>query len=96
MIRDTSGTLSDVDFAVELGKEFNADSHHQKIDSEIAVKPTPIVCQDETQVAKKALEEFIIELEKNLTFEDWLWKATQADCQEIGLNFIEQRKAYEA
>lgn len=76
MIRDIEGTMSDVDFAAKLTKEFTDDTEHPRADAGISVLPTPLVCQADTQLAKKALDDFIKELETNLTFEDWLWKAT--------------------
>jgi hypothetical protein len=73
----TEGEVTDADFAVEISKQYLEVSDFPAASAEFELLPTPQVCQEETKTASKALEDFIADLENNLTFRNWLWEQTQ-------------------
>jgi len=63
--------------------------------SGIALLPAPIVCQQETQDARIALIDLEQEISDALTYEQWLWEQTQECCQDLGIEYVNIRKAKE-
>ena len=64
-------------------------------DTGIEELPVPKVCQAETQTAAKNLNDLVTELGKNLAFENWLKSETAECCQDLGLDYVKQRREKE-
>lgn len=62
------------------------------VSADIDIADVPLVCQDESHEAQDALADLAEELEGELTFDDWLWTQTQDCCQEVGIEYVNQRK----
>jgi hypothetical protein len=65
------------------------------VSSEIVVLPVPLVCPDETKEGQANLMQLVSDLEDCLTTESWLWEQAQECCQDLGLEYREQKEAKE-
>jgi hypothetical protein len=65
------------------------------VSSEIVVLPVPLVCPDETKEGQANLMQLVSDLEDCLTTESWLWEQAQECCQDLGLEYREQKESKE-
>ena len=80
------------EFSTSMLDMFAELTDYPVVSSEIEVLPVPLVCPEETKDGQARLMTLVSDLEDCLTTEGYLWEQAQECCQDLGLEYREQKE----